>query len=177
MVIVSDGGVPSQGEVTGPHHGEGVEPGSESHPGGEVLGLHQSVRGVFEGLPHSGRGVAEDEVAQLVDLGGADAEVRGVGLPDDGAGAVEEAEVAGGGELEGGGGVDGGGGGDPERGGGVGDGEAVGGGGGGGGEEAEEEGGVGGRPGRGGRVGGAEGGAGGDNGGGHGEVGEEESGG
>ena len=62
---------------------------------------------VIECGPNGDISFTEDEVAGVVEGGGGDAEAGGVGLPNDGGGAVEEAEVAVGEELEGGGEVGG----------------------------------------------------------------------
>lgn len=67
----------------------------------------ESISRVIEGGPDHTGGISEDEVTCVVEGGGGDAAASGVGLPDDGAGGIDEAEVAVAEEPEGGGGIGG----------------------------------------------------------------------
>lgn len=109
MVKIDNAIIPPQAQIPRFKKSKRIIPRSQSLAGSEILRGNDGIGGVIEGGPGGNGAVFEKhEIARVIKRGRGDIETLGVRVPDDSAGAVDEAEGARGVELEGGRRVNGG---------------------------------------------------------------------
>lgn len=115
MVKIDYAIIPLEAQIPWFKKSKRIIPRSQSLVGGEILRRNDGIGGVIKGGPGGNAPVFEKhEIARVIERGRGDIEPLGVRVPDDSAGAADEAEGAAGVKLEGGRRVNGGASGGPD---------------------------------------------------------------